>query len=71
MKSKVALAIISLSGLLLTSCSLYKNPASKASPAPVVQSTGDVETDLKAIDKDMEQDTNTDAAGVTVKDLGL
>lgn len=70
-KKLISLSLLALSAIFLTGCVHTGLYPAKPSPTatPVVQSTGDADKDLQAIDKEMEQDT--DIPDVTNSDLGL
>ena len=68
---KTTLLWLIVSAFVLTGCAhtgLYPQKTSP-SPTPTVQSTGDANKDLQAIDKELEQDT--DLPDLTTTDLGL
>lgn len=70
-KKFLTLFSIAISALILSGCahtSLYPQKSTPP-PTPAVQSTGDADKDLQAIDKELEQDT--DIPDVTNADLGL
>ncbi len=70
-KKFITLFLLTFSALLLTGCvhTSFYPPTATPSPTPTVQSTGDADKDLQAIDKELEQDT--DLPDITTTDLGL
>jgi len=66
------IALIALLALVLTGCS-HQKPISTPSPSsvPVVQSSGDVDKELDAIDKELLEAEKEDIPTVDEKGLGL
>lgn len=63
---------VSLLALLLAGCSHQKTPpASSPTPTPAVQSSGDVDKELDAIDKELQEAEKEDIPSVDEKNLGL
>lgn len=66
------LVIIVLAGVVLTGC-YHQQTASIPNPSssPAVQSSGDVDKELDAIDKELQKAEKEDLPNVDEKNLGL